>query len=147
MQPRGRPLRIVSCVSERRERGGPTGSWSQSRKVHFTTKTRDTYTRHILHCTTHFVTELNSKSEELLQQLRVILKHRILFPAMATTVNGVTNGKHAIKNGVSNGEHMTSPERKWVRPDRVSRCTWKLGKTKISDSPHCHKQRFVLLTQ
>ena len=59
---------------------------------------------------------------------------------MATTVNGV-NGNHVNANGVSNGDTVTSPERKWVRPDRVSRCTWKLGKTKLVDSPHNHKLR------
>lgn len=36
----------------------------------------------------------------------------------------------------------TSPDRKWIRPDLPSRCTWRLGATN-SDSPHTRVPRSV----
>lgn len=53
-----------------------------------------------------------------------------------------TNGRH-LKS--LNGQHMekgseVSMERKWIRPDLPSRCTWKLGDLNM-ESPHNHYQR------
>lgn len=53
-----------------------------------------------------------------------------------------TNGRH-LKS--LNGQHMekgseVSIERKWIRPDLPSRCTWKLGDLNM-ESPHNHYQR------
>ncbi|KAM9327410.1 cystathionine beta-synthase a isoform 2-T2 [Pholidichthys leucotaenia] len=56
------------------------------------------------------------------------------------------------KNGVDNSEESTrtiqistkspSPERKWIRPDLPSRCTWSMGASK-ADSPHTEVPRAV----
>lgn len=40
---------------------------------------------------------------------------------------------------LENGE-MTHDERKWIRPDLPSRCTWRLG-APISESPHSHPEQ------
>lgn len=53
-----------------------------------------------------------------------------------------TNGRH-LKS--LNGQHMekgseVSMERKWIRPDLPSKCTWKLGDLNM-ESPHNHYQR------
>uniref|UniRef100_A0AAR2LJQ1 CBS domain-containing protein n=1 Tax=Pygocentrus nattereri TaxID=42514 RepID=A0AAR2LJQ1_PYGNA len=52
--------------------------------------------------------------------------------------------KMALLNGeglkeVDNGEEGIM-ERKWIRPDLASRCTWRLGEPN-KDSPHIHSQR------
>ena len=45
-------------------------------------------------------------------------------------------------NGINGSGDVTSGgERVWDRPDRPSRCTWQLGKSKPSDSPHFHAKR------
>ena len=36
-----------------------------------------------------------------------------------------------------------SGERKWIRPDLPSKCTYQMNKTKESDSPHRHLKRCV----
>ncbi|XP_056320750.1 cystathionine beta-synthase b [Danio aesculapii] len=53
-----------------------------------------------------------------------------------------TNGRH-LKS--LNGQHMekgseVTMERKWIRPDLPSRCTWKLSDLN-TESPHNHSQR------
>lgn len=53
-----------------------------------------------------------------------------------------TNGHH-VKS--MNGEHMengseATMERKWIRPNLPSRCTWKLGDPN-TESPHNHFPR------
>jgi len=53
-----------------------------------------------------------------------------------------TNSHHVKSiNGelMENGSEITM-ERKWIRPDLPSRCTWKLGDPN-TDSPHNHFQR------
>ena len=52
-----------------------------------------------------------------------------------------TNGVNGTGDATTTGS--TCPERKWERPDRVSRCTWVLGKSKPEDSPHFHTKRYV----
>ncbi|XP_026569361.1 cystathionine beta-synthase-like isoform X2 [Pseudonaja textilis] len=44
-----------------------------------------------------------------------------------------------IPNGILEKESYSSPEkeRKWIRPDAISKCTWELGKSP-SESPHHH---------
>ncbi|XP_063161361.1 cystathionine beta-synthase-like protein isoform X1 [Candoia aspera] len=44
-----------------------------------------------------------------------------------------------VPNGILEKEpcNSTEKERKWIRPDTVSKCTWELGKSP-SESPHCH---------
>ena len=37
------------------------------------------------------------------------------------------------------GECPKESERKWIRPDRASRCTYDLKTSKPGDSPHKHK--------
>lgn len=63
------------------------------------------------------------------------------------SVNGTdsvneTNGHH-VKNvnveHIENGSEGTT-ERKWIRPDLPSRCTWKLGDPNV-ESPHKHFQQ------
>jgi len=47
-------------------------------------------------------------------------------------------------NGTSNGCPVSGGvkgERKWIRPDTKSRCTFKLGETNLADSPHRHLTR------
>uniref|UniRef100_A0AAY4BNH7 Cystathionine beta-synthase n=1 Tax=Denticeps clupeoides TaxID=299321 RepID=A0AAY4BNH7_9TELE len=51
--------------------------------------------------------------------------------------------RHQRDNGVGNSfdrEEEVAVERKWIRPDLPSRCTWKLGGSD-SDSPHSHVGR------
>ena len=36
-----------------------------------------------------------------------------------------------------------SGERKWIRPDLPSKCTYEMNKTSESDSPHRHLKRYV----
>lgn len=63
--------------------------------------------------------------------------------------NGESNGvaKHHKDGDTENGveeeeeEEAESPlERKWIRPDLASRCTWRLGGPNIG-SPHTHPER------
>ncbi|XP_068127144.1 cystathionine beta-synthase [Hyperolius riggenbachi] len=44
---------------------------------------------------------------------------------------------HLSENHVSNGSPDVTAERKWIRPDLPSKCTWQLGK-EAADSPHSH---------
>uniref|UniRef100_A0AAR2L3D4 Cystathionine beta-synthase n=1 Tax=Pygocentrus nattereri TaxID=42514 RepID=A0AAR2L3D4_PYGNA len=56
--------------------------------------------------------------------------------------NGSTNVNKKLDNlqqEVDNGEEGIM-ERKWIRPDLASRCTWRLGEPN-KDSPHIHSQR------
>ena len=58
-------------------------------------------------------------------------------------------------NGAVNGVNGTTPhaevgkgdgtERKWIRPDLASKCTYLMGKTGPSESPHMHRPRLVIL--
>lgn len=65
----------------------------------------------------------------------------------------VFNGKAGHKLNETNGRHLkslngqlmeksseVSMDRKWIRPDLPSRCTWKLGDLN-TESPHNHYQR------
>ncbi|XP_042723167.1 cystathionine beta-synthase-like protein isoform X1 [Lagopus leucura] len=48
------------------------------------------------------------------------------------------SGKYFLPGGTDNEDCKTNDkERKWIRPDTPSKCTWKLGKP-ISASPHHH---------
>ncbi|KAL0183845.1 hypothetical protein M9458_019541, partial [Cirrhinus mrigala] len=49
-----------------------------------------------------------------------------------------TNGHHVNVERTENGSEGTL-ERKWIRPDLPSRCTWKLGDPN-TESPHKHFQ-------
>lgn len=56
---------------------------------------------------------------------------------MNGAVNGV-NGAAPLPEGVVKGEQS---ERKWIRPDLPSKCTYMMGKTSLSESPHNHRAR------
>lgn len=74
----------------------------------------------------------------------------------AGKLHGFSNGENKVKNGVENLKteeesqeaarniqiktKNSSPERKWIRPDLPSRCTWSLEASK-SDSPHTQVSR------
>ncbi|XP_006792832.1 cystathionine beta-synthase-like [Neolamprologus brichardi] len=76
----------------------------------------------------------------------------------AGKLHGFSNGENKVKNGVENLKteeesqeaarniqiktKNSSPERKWIRPDLPSRCTWSLEASK-SDSPHTQVSRTV----
>ena len=52
----------------------------------------------------------------------------------STLVNGT-----GVENDLESGE-VSVEERKWIRPDLPSRCTWKLGMSH-DGSPHSHPER------
>ncbi|XP_063323336.1 cystathionine beta-synthase-like [Pelmatolapia mariae] len=76
----------------------------------------------------------------------------------AGKLHGFSSGENKVKNGVENLKteeesqeaarniqiktKNSSPERKWIRPDLPSRCTWSLEASK-SDSPHTQVPRTV----
>lgn len=63
------------------------------------------------------------------------------FPLIA--VDKATAGDREEANGpIQINTKSTSPERKWIRPDLPSRCTWSLEASK-ADSPHTQVPRFV----
>uniref|UniRef100_A0A671ND33 Cystathionine beta-synthase n=1 Tax=Sinocyclocheilus anshuiensis TaxID=1608454 RepID=A0A671ND33_9TELE len=53
--------------------------------------------------------------------------------------DAVLNGKTGHKLSIENVSEVTM-ERKWIRPDLPSRCTWKIGDPN-TESPHRHFQR------
>ncbi|KAM8873449.1 cystathionine beta-synthase a [Synchiropus picturatus] len=58
-----------------------------------------------------------------------------LFPLNGVDkLTSAEDGKPGNRDIQLNGKN-TSPERKWIRPDLPSRCTWSLGASK-ADSPH-----------
>ncbi|TRY78971.1 hypothetical protein DNTS_014728 [Danionella cerebrum] len=82
-------------------------------------------------------------------------------PGISGEGSAVLNGKAGVKFSVNGTGHMTetkghhgknvmmehlengsevSMERKWIRPDLPSRCTWKLDESN-TESPHSHQQR------
>lgn len=44
-----------------------------------------------------------------------------------------------LENGKEIQNEEAIVERKWIRPDLASRCTWRLGQPS-TDSPHSHSQ-------
>uniref|UniRef100_A0A673KSC2 Cystathionine beta-synthase-like n=1 Tax=Sinocyclocheilus rhinocerous TaxID=307959 RepID=A0A673KSC2_9TELE len=59
--------------------------------------------------------------------------------ANSTDLVNETNGHHVNVEQIENGSEVTM-ERKWIRPDLPSRCTWKIGDPN-TESPHKHFQR------
>lgn len=55
--------------------------------------------------------------------------------------NGAEKGEKGREVQGVNGENGAG-ERKWIRPDLSSKCTWKLG-APHTDSPHTHPPRWV----
>lgn len=57
-------------------------------------------------------------------------------------ISRTKDAEEDTEGAVQINRKSSSPERKWIRPDLPSRCTWTLGASK-SESPHSQIPRLV----